>query len=437
MGQIKINTTTTMDTKKTETNNIHHPNNLQTVNTSSQETITTGMVDNRWQKLGEVQTFDKETTDELKAKMTEALTDNSDKEISLIWYSDANNFVWSEEPNSQSQRLIVNHKRLMDRLWNDLSEQQKSTLTMPAMPDKTDTKAMSDWLNTVLAQARALKGLETWKSLLPPEDFTKFINKVSIGIAPKQPTYAGEDRWVKLLFSDKKTTEDIITIETPKTKIDIIEKEKKRYKVYQPITFTYEDGKVYTAIWETDIQKTNTKVWGVVTDNHIEVKAKRQPSGQPRGYTPINVWYPTKQSEKYKYSTTEDKINHATKSDPPRYGTYNKETTSTTTGIDKTTNQPKTIISKTEEVTPLAWDVIVLPPISYGSLGVTDAKAKSKKDGNLTPPIRRDDGTTKDWDQPYVNNAAIDPVLNKQMPIDDPVKLKKLFPNNPSYSSSL
>ncbi len=361
--QMKNTTTFTGDVKREMIATNEIPNEfVKTINTIDIRNENYNLK-NRWQTLGEANVFDPsdENIKNTKNKILEVMNDpKSDTKISIVWRSDANPFKWSEQPNSQSQKLLRDHANLMNTLQNDLPQDKKATLTMPAMPDKNNPEAMSDRLNTVLAQARALKAINGLKSLLW-EKFKDFIAKADLSINAAVPnSYYGEDRWVGILFTTEKKEEGTSIIENPKKFVETKENIHNQYSIYKMITDVPNGGNnTTTRIMECKVSEVVIKQSG--KPDKIKVHGDRSVVENA--------------STKLKNNPN---INDLVSTLPIRSSSSITETTTTQIGLDKD-KQPKTIVSKKEETNWIPWTKIILPTESISKVKEITQDAEDNK----------------------------------------------------------
>lgn len=223
--QTKMNTSS-IDNKKDE---ISHPDELTTV--ERQETINkkTINIDNLGQEKGIVESISDTYINNAVQEIKENIN-NPDFSISIIWRSDENVFV--EWPTSK--KLITTYNTLINELRNNLPDQEKSIFKAPDKPQNWTEQEISNWLNKLLAQSRALMVLQQLKNTLEPKDFQNILNntKNKINIEVEKSTIHGEDRWASILINKKSEWLKTKSIYNPKSLIESKERYTNNYKAF-------------------------------------------------------------------------------------------------------------------------------------------------------------------------------------------------------------
>ena len=382
-------TTVTNEVNKTQGVTIQRPMPWTEIRTEKTEKSTQDQMENVGQTKGKVEYLDKE---QIAAIVTKIKDNMNDKNFSLaiIWRSDANVFV--EWPTAKE--LKQKYNILTKGLRNDLPNSAKEKFTVPSRPENSTKEQISDWLNVLLAQTRALQALSDIRNQIGVQDFKKVMEKwnTEFIIQAHMPTLEWEDRGASVICKNTNKVENSTTIppvKLPETK-EII-KDKEHFELYQSVKFSTPDGKVFYKMFKRAMM--------------IETKPGKESTLIPKWWT--TVWM-QRNSEGKIIPSNQETAGYAKKY-PDKYGAPDMQYVANADITQKSAVLEKTITKNTdgsivtsEEYTTSSPSKILLPEVAY----------------NLTEEETKNNVYDK-------TASTIIPYLEKTYPITKPSDLKK------------
>lgn len=385
-------TTVTSVVTKEQTVTTERP--AQGIETTTDKTtrITEDRMDNLGQTKGKIDFISKEQVASIVGKIKENM-DNPNFSVSIIWRSDANLFVeWST-----ATQLQKTHSILINGLREDLPDQARRVFTKPDRPTNWTEQQISDWLNVILAQSRALQTMKDIRDQIGVQDFKKVMDKGNTEFTVKahEESFEWEDRGVSVICKTNTNKEwSSTTLPKPLSETKEIIKEKEHFELYQSIQFITPDGKTFYKMFKRSMM--------------IENKPGKESTLTPKWRTPIN----SKRNSQNKIIPSNQETAGRAIKNPNKYGAPDMEAESKKDVTQRSAVLEKTIVkhtdgtvTTTEEYTTSSPSKIVLPQVTYNL-------TKSETKNNIY------DATATD----------IIPYLEKTYPIKTPDDVRALVP---------
>lgn len=363
---------TNKNENKTESSSLTYekPNNLTTVQTTEKKSEAKSELKNIGQDNGIVESMDNESLTDVQNKI------NAWRSINVIGRSDANIFK-DNWPNSTSVKQ--KHYELFTELQKDLPVKMQQTLITPKKPDGAEAteQKISDRLNEVLAQARAMQALKDIKGKIGADEFKKLVNNPTTNIItePHKSSRSWTDRWVSVICDQKKEGIEKMPIVKSLQESEEKIKDVDHYQITIPVQVKYktDDGKL-VSVWKRyeksvvvtteSIKKTKIDENGKKTETLSIIKKEVSPlwSKTPNGkdlWSPKGGWLD--------YAKTMEKID----AHPATYWRSMSNITNTYGYVEN--NEKKTVQIQSTSNSPKSWVSFVLDPVVFSG----------KKDWNL------------------------------------------------------
>ncbi len=341
--QTTIGSTSTKERKMI----VDRPNTHTEIRKENLVLDTEAQLDNSWQEKWKVEYIDQEQIKEIVENIKNNIMDPKFS-VTINWRSDANIFL----PWPTANTLIVTYNALRQNLWNDMPDAIKTKFSTPTKPENPTEKQMSDWLNTILAQARALRSLELIKNNIWINTFKTMLEKgnTNINIQPYLPTLEGQDRWTSIVCKRNMQTEDITTTTNPTQEIKEIVKQREHFEFYTAIKFTYPDGRSIYKMFQRSMNVEHGTGKPITLHNVWN-------------WRPINI---TKNADGSTIPTDIGTSKYKNISEPNIEEIAKKDRTHTTSVMEKTTvKNPDGTFAIAQEYTTMPATKTTLPTIAY------------------------------------------------------------------------